>query len=40
MMAWIRLRHGRHSLLTTENECEVDGPVFGPFLTIHEKRYE
>jgi hypothetical protein len=36
MMAWIRLRHGRHNLLTTESECEVDGPVFGPFLTIHE----
>lgn len=36
MMAWIRLRHGRHNLPTTENEREVDGPVFGPFLTIHE----
>ena len=35
-MKWIRLWQGRHSLFLTNDQRPVKGPVFGPFLTMHE----
>ena len=35
-MKWIRLWQGSRSLMSTDDQRPVKGPIFGPFLTIHE----